>query len=93
MKDLDLVDPVQEAEEASAAAAPGLGRLDGRRIALLDNTKPGAATLLSLVGRELERRWRAEVELVAKASAALMEEPVYKDITARFHGIVTGIGD
>lgn len=88
-----LVDPVQRAVPGSFAASPGLPRLAGATIALVENTKPGASALLRHVGSELERRFGCTTELLAKADPNLMGDAMFHDLSARFRGIVTGLGD
>ena len=48
---------VVELEQASAALAPRLVGLTGRRVALLDNSKPNAGELLRAVYGVLNRRF------------------------------------
>ena len=93
MPELRLVDPVEHALPGETAAGPGLGSLRGTRIALLENTKPGGAQLFARVGDELRRRWDCEVELLSKPDTTVVPDAIFRDLSARFRGIVTGLGD
>lgn len=64
-------------------------------IGLVDNGKPHARELLELVARELHSRLGAgEVELIRKKSAAWTISPEQaRDMAARAHLVVTGVGD
>lgn len=93
MRDVRLVSPVQEAVPGSVSAGPGLPSLAGRKIALLENRKPGAEALLKAIGRELECRYGCEVEFHQKPDTTVVPDVIFKELSARFHGIVTGLGD
>jgi hypothetical protein len=50
-----LIDPRNEAMRTSAAAAPRLATLNGRRVTLLDISKPGGSVFLDRLAQHLQR--------------------------------------
>ncbi|MAG30729.1 MAG: hypothetical protein CL908_07560 [Deltaproteobacteria bacterium] len=77
----------------SLAASPEL--LSGRRIAVLDNGKPGAAFLLSELAARLAERTSARlVGVFAKGSAAMpCEDDVLDEIIETADLVLTGTAD
>lgn len=63
--------PIGEVGPPPQRRAPGPSVLTGRRIGILDNTKPNAGLLLGRIGQRLAERTGAEVVLVEKKNAAL----------------------
>ena len=64
-------------------------------VGLVSNGKPHAAELLEAIARELHARLGpGEVELLRKPSAAYTITPAQaRDMAARAHLVVTGVGD
>jgi hypothetical protein len=64
-------------------------------VGLVSNGKPLAAELLQAIGRELHARLgEGEVELLRKPSAAYAITPAQaREMAARAHIVVTGVGD
>ncbi|MBI3679977.1 MAG: hypothetical protein HY235_06220 [Acidobacteria bacterium] len=57
-----LVNPMNEAAAAAQAPAPRLASLEGRRLALLDISKPGGSVFLDHLEQALRERYQvAEV--------------------------------
>ncbi len=77
----------------SLAASPST--LAGRRIAVLDNGKPGAAFILEELAGNLSRRTQSEfVGVFAKGSAATpCEDDLFQDLVGRADIILTGTAD
>jgi hypothetical protein len=75
------------------AAVPGV--LAGRRIAVLDNRKPNARLLLTLLAERLAERTGARVSLIAaKGNAAVRCEGDLLDrLRAEADVVLTGSGD
>lgn len=90
-----ILDP-QEHEETEPIVRPApLPGLAGRRIALLDNGKPGSRHLLQALGEHLARRHAIEVGILAsKPSAGRgVEDELAERLRIEADGVVTGIGD
>lgn len=79
-------------EPVSLAASPGV--LAGKRIGVLDNTKPNADILLNRIANRLAERTGAEVTLVETKNAAM---PAPDDVMARLEKevelVLTGSAD
>jgi hypothetical protein len=89
----ELVDPVVLPSKGSVVAAAGLPRLSGQPIAMLNNRKPGGEELLLRLGSRLEQRLGARMEFLSKPDTSIAPDPIFRDLSARFRGIVTGLGD
>ena len=76
-----LVNPFDERERATAAAAPRLNSLAGKTVGLLDISKPGGQIFLDHLERLLKERYavgeivrRTKPTFTKPAPAALIEE-------------------
>lgn len=80
---------------ARRALAASPSTLAGKRIAALDNGKPGAAFLLETLGQSLARRTQAEfVGVFAKGSAATpCEEDLFAELLGTADLVLTGTAD
>lgn len=89
----DLMDPTQP--PVVLAIRPALGRLDltGCHLGLLDNSKPRSAELLRTIGSALAAAHHCTWELCSKADSRTIAPALRQEMTARFHAIVTGVGD
>lgn len=77
----------------AATLAPPLPVLAGKRIGILDNTKPNAGLLLGRLAQRLAARTGASVALVEKKNGAL---PAPDDVLARLaeaEVVLTGSAD
>ncbi len=78
---------------APTGLAPGAGVLAGKRIGVLDNSKPNAGLLLGRMAERLAARTGASVEVVERKNAAL---PAPDDVLARLaeaQVVLTGSAD
>ena len=90
---LRIVSPVGlDAPPERVAAARGLGDLAGRRLVMLSNAKHNIDLLLFRVTDRL-REEGANVVHRRKARAVTGAGPLIRELSARAHGIVTGMGD
>ena len=91
-----LLDPTGFGERATdTTLAPRPPRLRGMRMALVENTKPNAAVLLTSVGRELEREHGAQTAVMFSKSyfGTPVEESLIQRIIHNSDFVVAGIGD
>jgi hypothetical protein len=90
-----LLSPVGEVAPRQGSLADRPGSLAGKRVGLLDNTKPGAEEILRRIGQLLvERHGVAAPLLRAKpSSAAGVPEAVAAELAERCDLIITGVGD
>ena len=91
-----LLDPTGfDERSADTTLAPRPGPLRGLRVALVENTKPNAAVLLSSVGRELEREHGTQAAVMFSKSyfGTPVEESLIQRILHSCDFVVAGIGD
>ena len=85
--------PVGAVGPSAACLAPPEPVLAGKRIGILDNTKPNAGLLLGRVAERLAARTGASVEVIERKNAAL---PATDDMLARLaeaEVVLTGSAD
>jgi hypothetical protein len=92
---LRLVDPAAEIESKSEALAPRLATLEGKRIALIDNTKHNADRFLAATRALLEEKHGvAGFEYFRKFSASVPTPPeVVERLTHSCDALVHGVAD
>ena len=92
---LRLVDPAAEIETAHETIAPRLKTLEGRRIALIDNTKHNADRFLEATRALLQEKYGvAGFEYFRKYSASVPTPPeVVERLTASCDALVHGVAD
>jgi len=79
---------------AAPALAPPIPVLTGRRIGVLDNTKPNAGLLLDRLARRLAERTGAEVSARETKNAALAApDQVMGRLTKEVELVLTGSAD
>ena len=90
---MDLRRPGRDIGRPARTLASGRDEVDV--VGLVSNGKPHAAELLEAVARELHvRLGEGEVELLRKPSAAYAITPAQaREMAARAHLVVTGVGD
>ena len=92
---MELLDPTVEAAPQSLAYAPRVASLQGKRVALVDNTKFNSDRLLQKIGDILKaehgvaetRVWRKQNASVPVDEATMAEIRTTCDVT------IAGIGD
>ena len=92
---LTLVDPAAEIETETREIAPRLASLEGKRVALIDNTKHHADTFLAAVRALLETRYGvAGFEYFRKFSASVPTPPeVMERLRRSCDAVVHGVAD
>ncbi len=76
------------------ALAEPLDVLNGKRIGILDNTKPNAGLLLSRMAQQLAIRTGATVSVVERKNAALpAREQTLTRLAAEVDAVLTGSAD
>ena len=93
--------PDSEPGPETAALAPSPTSLAGKRIAVLDNGKPNAATVMTRAAETLAARTGAEVSLVTKkgpqgmsANAAIpVADDIFERLLAEADVVITGAAD
>ncbi|MQA88425.1 MAG: hypothetical protein GEV03_28365 [Streptosporangiales bacterium] len=95
MNQLTVLDPTGRTADAESVARPGPARLDGARIAVLDNTKPGAVELMERIAEVLVGEHGADsyvVERKLSASQGASEEQL-QGVHEACDLAITGSGD
>ena len=96
MSDIIVLRPYEEAQPAGEVAyAPRTELPADAHVILVDNGKPRARDLMQMVATELQERHPiATVEVFSKPSAAKpIEADEAKEMAARAHLVITGVGD
>ena len=91
-----LLDPTGCDERAAdTTLAPRPGRLRGLRVALVENTKPNAAVLLSSIGRDLKREHGTQAAVMFSKSyfGTPVDESLIQRILHNCDFVVAGVGD
>ncbi len=91
---IDVYAPEGEVGPMPASLAPSPPVLAGKRIGILDNTKPKAGLLLGRVAQRLAERTGAEVTVVETKNAALAApDEVMGKLTKEVELVLTGSAD
>jgi hypothetical protein len=91
---LEVVVPTSFSTAREPLPAARLSALSGLTIGFVHNSKPGARTLLDEVAAELTRRHRIESLAAAKTAGGIaVPDALVRQLSARCHAIVTGLGD
>jgi hypothetical protein len=90
----ELLDPTTEASKQSIAYSPRPASLEGKRVALIENTKFNSDRLLLKIGEILKAEYgAAETKMWRKKNASV---PAHEEIITevkKYDVMVAGIGD
>jgi hypothetical protein len=91
---IEILDPSHESAGAPFAPAPRLDTLEGKTLAIVSNGKKGTKPFFDALERELKQGYRvAEVVRLTKSNYSAPAEPPLLRDSARWHALVSGIGD
>jgi hypothetical protein len=91
---LEVLDPSHESGGQPFALAPRLASLEGKVVAIVSNGKKGTIPFFDAFEQELKTRFRvAEVVRLTKTNYSAPAEPPLLRDSARWHALVSGIGD
>jgi len=96
MADIIVLRPDEEPQPAATVGYAQRGVIpENAHLILIENGKPRARDLMQLVAAELQERYPiATVEIFSKASAGKpIEADEAKEMAARAHLVITGVGD
>jgi hypothetical protein len=96
MADIVVLRPDEEPQIAGAVSyAPRTNVPENAHVILIENGKPRARDLMEFVAAELQERFPiGSVEIFSKPSAGKpIEADEAKEMAARAHLIITGVGD
>lgn len=91
---IEVLDPTHETGAQPFALAKKLDTLEGKVVAIVSNGKKGTKPFFDAFERELKERFRvAEVVRLTKSNYSAPAEPPLLRDSARWHALVSGIGD
>ena len=92
---IEMLDPTTEAATQSIAYAPRPGSLEGKRVALIENTKYNSDKLLGKIGDILVTEYGAAGTRMfrKKNSSVPAHEEVIQEVRSTCDVMVAGIGD
>ncbi|MCB1549816.1 MAG: hypothetical protein KDJ41_18595 [Hyphomicrobiaceae bacterium] len=89
-----FLDPTHEADSRAFVAAPRLAALDGATVAIISNGKKSTKPFFDAIEAELKGRYRvASVVRLTKYNYSAPVEPELLKEAAKWHAIITGVGD
>ena len=91
---LEFLDPTCETGAAPLTLARRLDTLEGKTVAIVSNGKKGTKPFFDAFEKELREKYRVAnvVRLTKSNYSAPAEPPLLRD-SARWHALVSGIGD
>jgi hypothetical protein len=92
---IELLDPTTEAATQTITYAPRPASLEGKRVALIENTKFNSDRLLEKIGAILTSEYgAAEARLLHKRNASVpAHEAIIEEVRRTCDVMVAGIGD
>ena len=91
---MQIYTPEGQVGEPQTSLAPSPSVLSGKKIGVLDNTKPNAGILLIRLASRLEERTKAELVTVETKNAALAApDQVMGKLTKEVEIVLTGSAD
>ena len=91
---MEFLDPTHESDARPFALAKRPATLEGATVAIVSNGKKGTLPFFEAFERELKSRFGvAEVVRLAKSNYSAPAEPPLLRDSARWHALVSGIGD
>ncbi|MBI2216759.1 MAG: hypothetical protein HYU51_05625 [Candidatus Rokubacteria bacterium] len=92
---IELLDPTTEAATQTITYAPRPGSLEGKRVALIENTKFNSDRLLEKIGAILKSEYgAAETRLWRKRNSSVpAHEEIIEEVRKTCDVMVAGIGD
>lgn len=91
---MEFLDPTHESDARAFALAPRLATLEGKIVAIVSNGKKGTRPFFDALEKEFFERYRvAEVVRLTKDNYSAPAEPPLLRDSARWHALVSGIGD
>ncbi|MBI3207312.1 MAG: hypothetical protein HYZ37_00245 [Candidatus Solibacter usitatus] len=91
-----LINPMNESTAAAKPAAPRLDSLDGKRVVLLDISKPGGSVLLDRLEHHLRHRYQVAEVIREKKPTFAKPAPgsmIDRILAARPHAVIEGLAD
>ncbi len=89
---VELIDPTAEREIRVGKTAAREGGLEGKRIGLLDNSKPNADRFLEYVGEILRERYR-DIEILPRRKSTRTEADCLPELIEKCDAVITAFAD
>lgn len=91
---LQVLDPTNESAPPLGQSAPRLASLAGKTVGFISNGKEGTKGFFAHLDRMLREEFGvADVVMRVKSNYSAPADPDIVDEIARWHAVVTGIGD
>ena len=92
---IELLDPTVEATTQSVAFVPRPASLEGKRVALIENTKFNSDRLLQKIGEILKSEYgAAETRMWRKKNSSVpAHEEIIQEVRKTCDVVVAGVGD
>jgi predicted GTPase len=92
---IELLDPTVEATTQSVAFVPRPASLEGKRVALIENTKFNSDRLLQKIGEILKSEYgAAETRMWRKKNSSVpAHEEIIEEVCKTCDVVVAGVGD
>jgi len=90
---LQVLDPTNETAPPLGQTAPRLGSLAGKTVGFISNGKEGTRGFFAHLDRLLRNEGVADVVMRQKSNYSAPADSDIVDEIARWHAVVTGIGD
>ena len=90
-----VLDPTIDPEPVEASMAPRPDTLDGKVVGFLDNTKPNADKILSMVEELMAKRYNLAGVIRKRKPAASKGAPqeMLDEMAKKCHFVIVGVGD
>ncbi len=91
-ENIDIINPTADRQSKAGKIASRNGQLDGRKIGLLDNSKPNADKYLEYVGQLLQGKYPG-IEIVPRRKMTRTEADCLSELKERCDYVITAFAD
>jgi hypothetical protein len=91
-ENIDIINPTADRETRAGKLASRSGHLEGRKIGLLDNSKPNADKYLEYVGQLLQEKLPG-IEIIPRRKMTRTEADCLPELKERCDYVITAFAD
>jgi hypothetical protein len=91
-ENIEIINPTADRQSKAGKIASRNGHLDGRKIGLLDNSKPNADKYLEYVGQLLQEKYPG-IEIVPRRKMTRTEADCLSELKERCDYVITAFDD
>jgi predicted GTPase len=93
MPSIEMLNPSAKVEKKESNSVSKLERIEGKRIAFLDNLKPQSEHVLYGI-KDFFDKYDNDTAVFKKIDTPTpVPEPIVQEIKDKYHALVTGVGD